>query len=226
MPVYDASPVAKTPLAMPGTSVYVWGSKNQDISNSRLFISNVVLATNVVTLTVQVVEGPIPAVGSLITVTGTTRGSGACNVTAVALTDVTIASTGAGTVSYALTNADIPTHADGGVAYVETPVVYESVTAATSSQVVALSIPANGGVLNGLSAEVVWETAPTAAVVAVQVADKREEKSFVTVDTLTFTGSPMTTLRSDPAGLTANFARLQLVSHTGSEKIAGRILIR
>lgn len=222
MPLYTSSPFSSVTLLQPGKPEYVWGSFNDRVPNTRLSVSNVALTSNVATLTVQLLEGNIPAVGSLITVQGTQSTSGLFNVSGIALTGVTIdATSGAGTVTFALTHADVGSVPNSGGALVQTPVVLEAVTAATSSK--AVCQPQAAPALTGFSAEVVWSAAPAAAVIAVQVADRNVEGAFVTVDTLTFTGT-QTVLRSDQAGLTPLFIRLQLVSHTGVETLAGRIL--
>lgn len=222
MTLYSSSPFAPVTLLQPGKPEYVWGSFNDRVPNTRLQVSNVALTTNVATLTVLVLEGPIPAVGSLITVQGTQSTSGLFNVTNVALTGVTIdATSGAGTLTFALTHADVVSAPNSGGAIVQTPVVMEAVTTATASKPV--DQPQAAPALTGFSAEAFFSAAPAAAVVAVQVADRNIDAAYQTVDTLTFTGT-QTILRSDQAGLTPLFIRLLLVSHTGAETLAGRIL--
>ncbi len=79
--------------------------------------------------------------------------------------------------------------------------------------------------LLGVSLEAEWSAAPAAAVVALQVSNNDADSSYVTVNTLTFTGTQKV-LRCDPAGLTFRYARALLVSHTGSETLTARILNR
>lgn len=150
MPNYPTNPLAAIPLALPGIPVYAFGSFNDRVSPSKMGISNVALTTNVATLTVQVYEGNIPAVGSFITVTGTQQASGAFNVANVALTGVTInATTGAGTVTFALTHANVSSVADSGLAIVPQPLVGE--TPAPPQ----LSIPVNFQVMSGFAPKMV-----------------------------------------------------------------------
>lgn len=227
MPAYSSSPFAPTPiLALPGNPAYVFGSFNDRVAPSKLQVTNVALTANVATLTVQLLEGNIPAVGSLISVQGTQSTAGLFNVTNVALASVTInATSGAGTLTFALTHANVASAADSGFAIVPAPYVGETITPPEASVVVAL--PPAEKALVGISAECTWSAAPSAAVVNLQVADANPQldASFVTVDTLTFTGTQQT-LRSDQAGLTANYARLQVPSHTGSETLVGKILFQ
>lgn len=226
MPAYTSSPFANVSMLTPGTPFYVWGSFNDRVAPTRMSISNVALTTNVATLTVQLLEGDIPAVGSLISVQGTQSTSGLFNVTQVALAGVSMnATTGAGVVTFALTHANVVAAANTGFAIVQTPTVFEAVTAATASQAVAVPTPSMGRSLQGFSVEASWDAAPSAAVVSLQIADINQDSAFVTADNMTFSGT-LTTLRLDPAGLSAQFIRLYLASHTGTENLAGRILLR
>jgi len=225
MPLFSASPFAVIRLCNPHTPEYVWGTYNDKISPTLIYVTNVALTTNVATLTVAVYSGNIPAVGSFITVTGTQTSSGVFNVTNVALTGVTInATTGIGTVTFALTNANISSTPDAGVAEVPTPVVREAVTVGTASVPVALPSFGSRIALTGFSFEATWSAAPSAAVIAVQIAnvDPWIATNFVTQSTLTFSGT-QTTMRYDPAGLTPIFVRGLLVSHTGSETLSGSV---
>lgn len=78
------------------------------------------VASNVVTLTVTVLEGNIPAVNSTAYITGTQNDSGNLNSTSgVTLTGVTINSiTGQGTITYAATASNLSTTADTGLVLV------------------------------------------------------------------------------------------------------------
>lgn len=117
MPFYNQNPLSAPPvkLLIAGKAEYLFGSLPR--AAARMTVSNVSLTSNVATLTVQVIEGDIPAVGDLISTLGLQTASGAFNVTAVALTGVTInATTGAGTVTFALTYANVSSTADSGAA--------------------------------------------------------------------------------------------------------------
>ena len=119
MPNYMEGPFPQRAALIPGQPAYSFGVA--PTANARMSISKVAIATNVATLTVQMLEGIIPAVGALISVQGTqtvtSGGAPNFNVTNVALASVTInSSTGAGTVTFALTSNNITAIADSGQA--------------------------------------------------------------------------------------------------------------
>jgi hypothetical protein len=224
MPAYSTNPLQRIKLALPGTPVYVWGSLSDRISPTKMTISNVALTSNVVTLTVQVVEGNVPVAGQLVTVTGTQTSSGVLNVTAIPIASVSInAITGAGTITYALTNANISSVADSGLAVAPQPIVFEAVTTNENSEAVALPMAQDGKSISGFSAEIVWASGTSAGAVSVQVTDDNSNGGdWTTASTITYPGT-----RYDPAGLSAQFVRLQLsTALTGATTIAGRILAR
>ena len=223
-PQYSNNPLTPIALALPGIPVYVWGSLSDRIAPTRMTISKVAIASNVATLTVQVIEGNIPAVGALVTVAGTQNSSGAFNVTAVAITAVSInAVSGAGTISFALTHADVSQTADSGLAVAPQAITFEAVSTNENSVPVALPMAQDGKSISGFSAEVAWAPGTSAGAVSVQVTDDNSnEGDWTTVSTITY---PAT--RYDPAGLSAQFVRLQLsTALTGATTIAGRILAR
>jgi hypothetical protein len=224
MPSYSNNPLQRIKLALPGTPVYVWGSQNERISPTKMTISNVALASNVATLTVQVIEGNVPVVGQLVTVTGTQTASGAFNVTAVAIASVSVnATTGAGTITLALTHADVSSTADSGLAVAPVPLTFEAVSTNGNSEAVALPMAQDGKALSGFSVEVVWATGTSAGAVSVQVTDDNSNGGdYETISQIIY---PST--RYDPAGLSAQFVRLQLsTALVGSSTIVGRILAR
>lgn len=104
-------------LLMPGVPAYAFGSKNANAPIVRMQISKVQISSNVAILTVQMLEGLIPSVGDLATISGTSVDASAFNTgqSPVALTVVSInAITGAGTIRFALTGSDFPQTADAG----------------------------------------------------------------------------------------------------------------
>ena len=116
MPPFQTLPPVVSPRRglTPGLPSYSAGSFAVGQAASRFYVTSVAISANVVTLGVKLVEGNIPATGSLITVQGTIVGTAAVNVTNVALTGVTItAATGVGTVTYAATAANLATTPDG-----------------------------------------------------------------------------------------------------------------
>lgn len=126
MPPFITAPPQITPRRgfTGGLPAYSAGSFAFGQAPTKFYVTSVAVASNVVTLGVKLIEGNIPAVGSLITVVGTVVGTAAVNVTNVALASVTItAATGLGTVTYAATAANLTTTNDGGMAIVSVPEV-------------------------------------------------------------------------------------------------------
>lgn len=224
MPAYSNDPTVAVALALPGTPVYVWGSLSDRIAPTKMTISNVALTSNVATLTVQVIEGNIPAVGQLVTVHGTQTSSGAFNVTAQTITGVSInAVSGAGTITFALTHANISSTPDSGLAIAPQAITFEAVSTNENSVPVALPMAQDGKSISGFSAEVVWAAGTSAGAVAVQCSDDNSNGGdYQTVSTITYPNT-----RYDPAGLSAQFVRLSLsTALTGASTIAARILAR
>lgn len=190
MPPYNAVPGNNTPVLqlLPNVLGYAFGSHNVNSSTVKMIVTSVAIASNVATIGVNVRQGNIPAVGALITVTGTTTDSGAANVNNIALTAVNIvASTGIGTVSYAATGANQGTTPDAGVAHVPVPEVGEALVNQSSQ---AFAVPQSGGQSqNGIT--VTWRTrypsAPGAVTMALQAAEVNEDSQFSTLDTSTST---------------------------------------
>jgi hypothetical protein len=148
-----------------------------------MYITNSALTTNVATITVQITEGEIPTVGSLITVTQTQAGSGGMNVNRAAITAVAInAQTGAGTISYADTHANITTVADSGSAIAEVPEVPE--TLANGNSIACVFQAPKGDSQFTVPLSVTFPTLPTAASVDLQAALHNINSEFTKVATV------------------------------------------
>lgn len=180
MPSYANNPFTPPVLLQKGVPVYLYGSYNYRQANTRMLVSNSALTSNVVTLTVQIVEGEIPTVGSLVSVQQTTAGSGALNVNRAPLTAVSItATTGAGTISYALTHANVTSVADAGTAIAEVPEVPE--TLANGSSIACCVQFSEGDGQSTLPYAVSFPTIPTAATINLQAAIHNIDAEFTTV---------------------------------------------
>lgn len=222
MAVYSDSPFQSYPMIVPGSPIYLFGGFNDKVGPTVMQVSNVALTSNVATLTVQVTSGNIPANGSFISVQGTQNTSGLFNVTNVALTGVTInATTGAGTVTFALTHANVSSTADSGQAIVPQPVTYTSVSVNDKSIAVAIADSPQGKSIQGIGIEVNWATGTSAGTVAVQCANTRLDSEFQTVSSIVWPNT-----RYDPAGLTADFVRVQVTALSGATSIAVKAVIR
>jgi hypothetical protein len=163
MPVYTApigvnATAAK--VAVSGTPCYFYGSLNQDQQDMQAQVTSVACASNVATIAITIQQGNVPAVGNLLWVTGTTNASGAYNVSGVAIASVTAVSAALGTytLTYACTTADLSTAAAAGKAIVPVPEVAEAVAA---NQSVAIYVPSQEPVDNGVRSITVATTFPT-----------------------------------------------------------------
>ncbi|HEX8807772.1 MAG TPA: hypothetical protein VF760_02120, partial [Xanthobacteraceae bacterium] len=100
-----------------GLPAYSAGSFPVGQAPAKFYVQNVTASGSTVTLGVRQIEGNIPAVGQLVTVTGTVVAGSLANVTNVALSAVSItAATGIGTISYASAAPAIAQTNDGGMA--------------------------------------------------------------------------------------------------------------
>ncbi len=156
-------------------------------------IQSVAITSNVATLAVTIIEGPIPVITAtksapLISVQGTQTAAGLFNVTNVALASVTInATTGIGTLTFALTNANIATTIDSGMAIVPAPIVYETLpTSATSGQQFAI---ARGTLAQDGMRVITWFTqfqgSPSTVSIKLQGSDIDLDSYYTTIDTST-----------------------------------------
>lgn len=131
MPSYSASPTATIYGLVPGQSSYSAGTHPTSAPWRAYVTAMAVSGSNVVTLTVQTVEGNIPSVGDLATISGLPIA--AANKTNVAIASATIvASTGAGTITYAATTAGLAKFACGGQVVAPAADVPEASTANTA----------------------------------------------------------------------------------------------
>ena len=191
MPSYNANPGVNTfpPLLQPGVTGYAFGSFDASAPTTLMQVSAVALSGNVATITVALREGKIPAVGSLLTVRGTSTVSGAFNVINVAISTVSIdAVTGIGTITFVLIHADVAPNADLGQAYVPVPEVGEALVAGASQAFAIQDIAGHNE--NGLTIQ--WSTqfpsAPSTCTTTLQGADFDIDADYVDIDSSMDTG--------------------------------------
>jgi hypothetical protein len=183
MPSFVNSPFVRPQLAMKGVPAYLFGSFDPRIGNTNLYLTNSALTTNVATLTVQLLNGPLPAVGNYISVVNSTAGSAALNVNRAVITGVTInATTGAGTITFALSNANITSVADTGSVIVEPSEVPETL-AAGASQAVIIQAP-EGDSQFTVPFAVTFTTLPTAVTVTLQQAINANSNEWTNTTTV------------------------------------------
>lgn len=226
MPVYVNSPFQTPQLLQKGVPAYLFGSFSQQVGNTNLYITNVALTTNVATVTVQLITGPLPAVGNYISILNSASTLGLFNVNRAIITATTVsASTGAGTISFALTHADVGSAADVGQVLVEPAEVGESVTGSVNSQAVVVAAP-EGDSQFTLPLAVTGAAGLTAMVATLQVAIKNIDSEFTNTTTnVTKTGA--TTYTSGPvvqATLQRGYVyRVAITGVTGTGLVVAKI---
>ncbi len=178
MPAYGQAPPI---LLQPGQNGYFFGSYNANKPNPRFAVTTTSGDGVTATIGVTLREGFAPAVGDLITVTGTVRAAGAFNVTNVALSAVSLDPvTGVGTLQYASTG-NAGSAADFGNAVALNGEVPE-VVADVASQAFAIQTAA-GQNDNGknIAWSVSFPTAPGAITVSLQGALVDKDSEYVTL---------------------------------------------
>lgn len=223
MPKYVNSPFSPAQLLIKGVSAYLLGSFNYKQANTKMFVTNTALTSNVAIISVQIVEGEIPLVGSLLSIIQTQNGSGSYNVNRAAITNVSInQTTGAGTISFALTHANITTGADTGTAIAEVPEIPETLSNGASA---AVCIPAYGDSQITIPVAVTFPTMPTAAVVDLQVAlhDNDAEYTLLTNITTVVTSAPTVGPVAEVTLQRGYFYRFNVSGVSGTSTVVGKI---
>jgi hypothetical protein len=215
---YLTSPFSIRPALLPGINAYSFGSFDDHNPGTRMLVTAVAITTNVATLTVQILEGPIPVVSAtsapLITVQGTktvtSGGAPNFNVTNVALASVSItASTGKGTVTLALTSSNIATTVDSGMALVPPPELSEALTAVAGLQFAMQAVSGLASNSRDVSWVIATPSAPSSFTAALQIADVDQEAEYTAIDTTTAIGLRVV------LGVRANFIRIKYTAVSG-----------
>lgn len=188
MSVYNASPFAPTPqMLQAGVNFYAFGSKKQGAPTTRMLVTSVSAnGSNIATVGVKILEGPIPIIGNLVSIIGT-QTAAAYNVTNVALTNVVIDSTtGIGTITFPCTTGSLAVTADSGTALVPIAEVAEALTNNSSSVQAAIPSP-SGATENQM--EITWQTfytsQPAGITATLQGSLEDKDSEYFTLDTST-----------------------------------------
>lgn len=210
MPPFITAPPQITPRRgfTGGLPAYSAGSFAFGQAPTKFYVTNVTASGATVTLGVKLIEGNIPAVGSLITVVGTVVGGALVNVTNVALTAVSItAATGLGTVQYASTAPLLAQTNDGGMAIVSVPEVGDTLAVQKFQQ---FTLDPDGGY--GITWS--WSTPSAPATLALQleaaINDNDAEYTIVGTSQTTLSG----TIISQVPNL-CRFVRVNCTAFTG-----------
>lgn len=227
MPAYDSNPGGNTALQCltPGVPAYAFGSKNLATPTTLLQITNVALTSNVATVTVLVREGNIPAVNSLISITGTANTSGLFNVTNKTITGVTISSaTGIGTITFALSHADVVSAPDAGQGYVPVPESAEAAVSGTKSQAFAIQNTIGRGY--GISWGFTYPSAPVSASIQLEGAINDVDGEYTIIGTAQTGVSGYVEIFATLPEL-VNFVRLNQTALSGGTNptVVGKILL-
>lgn len=221
MPPYVASPeIQNTPVVMliPGQPAYAYGTKSTNKPTMRFTVQRTFGDGTTATINVTTFEGflPVPA-GSVISVAGTTRGSGGFNVRNAAVTASSIdPTTGIGTISYTCSAAAVAGN-DPGEAIIPSLVIPEAAGVSTSQQFgIQNTIGRGYGISWGFDAD-----GPSAISVQLEGAIVDEDDEYAIIGTAQ-TGSGEFVAQVPNL---VNFVRLRTNSLTGTGTISGRILL-
>jgi hypothetical protein len=159
----------------------MFGGLNMLQGNTKGYVTQTAIATNVATVTVTITTGPLPLVGDLITIWATSQQTGLFNVKRAIITAVNITgSTGAGTISYALTGSNQSATADAG-AFLTEPGETSEALVNSSSQPVAIQAP-QGDSQFTVPVSVTFPSLPTTATVHLQAAIRDIDAEYTNVD--------------------------------------------
>jgi hypothetical protein len=215
MPPYITVPFGITPRRgfTAGLPCYCAGSYAYGQQDTRMYVTSVAVAANVVTLGVKMVEGNIPVLSALTAfkawVTGTVVGGAPVNVAGVALTAVSInAATGVGTITYPATTGNLATTPDGGQVIIPVPEFAELLAVAKLQQFTL-------DPMGGYGITMTWSTALSApATLALQlegaINDADAEYGIIGVSQTTLSGILIATVPQD-----IRFVRVNVTAFTG-----------
>jgi hypothetical protein len=215
MSLYNASPFAPpAALLITGKAFYFFGKKSEGQPNTRIAIQSVSCASNIAVVVGQILEGPVPVAGNLISIAGTTSAAGAYNVTNVAITNVQITvSTGIVVITFPLTTANLSQVLDAGTAIVPIAEIADALTNNTSSVQCSVQSP-TGDAANNMTFS--WQTSfpsqPAGITATLQGAIADVDGQYATLDTSTAVGGEIRNVSVD--GI--NFLRVRITGLGGA----------
>jgi hypothetical protein len=219
MPFFQNSPPAKAIMIEQGWPVYLFGSR-QSI-DGELNVSSVSIASNVATVAVTSWSGPLPVVGSFVSISGAQTNSGLFNVTNQPITAVTLnaSQNDVVSISFALTNANIGVTPEVGKVHVRFAAVGEALTSAGGASIAGSTKFGVGRVENWYTAQVYFPTAPSAATVALQGSNTNNDADFVDIGPITITAGR----GSKEFQTNFEFVRFNITAVTGSGTVVASI---
>jgi hypothetical protein len=226
MPAFQNSPFLQPRLLQKGVPAYLIGSFSQQVGNTKLAVTLNSIAANVGIIDGQLIDGPLPVVGSLISVINTTNSAGAFNVNRAVITGVayTVA-TNVMQIQFALTGTNQSLTADAGTAIIEPAEVGETVATTYTSIAVLVQAP-EGDSQFTLPLSVLAGAGVTAMTATLQVAIKAQSNEWTnTAFVVTKTGA--TTYTAGPvvqATLQRGYLyRLAVTAVTGSDVVVAKV---
>jgi len=227
MPAYDGSPNAITQMLIPGRPAYALGSlPNQP--PCKMLITSDSVSSNVVTLTVAIMEGFIPAVGDKIYTYATSNSAGGLNqTTGIAIASVSItAATGIGTITFPLTTGNQGTTADTGYAISVPAEVVETPSPSGAYKSAAFAIQNTIGRGYGISWSYTCPSAPNSISIQLEGAISNQDSEYTLIGSAATTTSGYNETFAQLPNL-VNFVRLHLTTFSGgsSPSIIGKILL-
>ena len=181
MPAYANSAFQTPQLLQKGTPAYLFGAFSQQRGNTLLGLSTDAIATNVATVTAQLVNGPLPNIGDLVSIVNAANSAGAFNVNRAPLTAVSyVAATNVMTLTFALTGTNQGATADGGTVIVEPAEVPEALALNAPSTACLVQSP-EGDAQFTIPMSVKFPTLPTSCTVDLQGAMRNNANEWTVV---------------------------------------------
>jgi hypothetical protein len=228
MTAFQNAPFQQPILLMKGVASYLIGSFDYKVGNTQFVLSNSALTTNVATITVAWLSGPLPKVGDLISIQNSTAGSAALNVNRAIITGgtaLTASNNGNGTITFALTNANITSVADSGTVITEPAEVGESVTTSYTSRACLIPAP-EGDSQFTVAMSVTGGASITAMTATLQKALKEQSNEWTNTTTVvtktgasTYSAGPVVEATLERAYL----YRIAVTSVTGTDLVTAKI---
>lgn len=216
MPFYNNQPGVAVPMLPvsnphdpPGPPGYAFGSKSQSQPTARFQIQKSAVASNVVTLTVQMLEGFTPPVGALAYIYATLNDGGSLNNSSgVAIQSISLNASGFGTLTYNQTAGNLSVTADVG--YVLVPVV-ETPDVITGSSAKSQQFGVGG---YGISWAYMWSSQPVSCSIQLEGAINDIDAEYTLIGTAQTSVSGWTEIfASLPENV--NFVRLHITAVSG-----------
>jgi hypothetical protein len=220
MPPFINSALSPARLLQKGVPAYVIGSFSQQVGNTKIAVTNNEIVADVATVQGQLISGPLPVPGSLISIINTTNSAGAFNVDRAVITAVSfVASTNVMTITFALTATAQALTADHGTAIIEPAEAGETVTSAGFISVPVVVQAPEGDSQFTLPMSVTAGAGITAMTATLQVAIKAQSNEWTNTAFVSTVAAPVA-----QATLQRGYIyRVAITGVTGSSLVVAKI---